>query len=279
MRESGFDTSFRFGPFSGSTANYAPVCLNSLLFKLRAVDMAHFATASRPQQRSRRSGPSAPKPRATPRSTSTFGTPAAGLYFDYDYTTNTRSTYHFLSTFYPLWAGMATSPAQASAVRVTPRATSRQPGGHASSATCASGVQWDAPFGWAPTHTGSPVAGLERNGFHDDATRIARKFDATVLENFVRDGTIREKYNVASGSANVASSRWLQEQRRRLRLDQRRLPQAGRHPGWHCVIFRKAERSLRPRVYFLRIVVGGEAAWVGLDRGGLGVGLAVHCKP
>lgn len=44
---------------------------------------------------------------------------------------------------------------------------------------------------------------MERNGFHDDATRIAQKFDATVLENFVRDGTIREKYNVVSGSANV----------------------------------------------------------------------------
>ena len=43
MRESGFDTSFRFGPFSGSTDQYAPVCLNSLLFKYEK-DMAHFAT-------------------------------------------------------------------------------------------------------------------------------------------------------------------------------------------------------------------------------------------
>ena len=33
MRESGFDTTFRFGPFSGSTTNFAPVCLNALLFK------------------------------------------------------------------------------------------------------------------------------------------------------------------------------------------------------------------------------------------------------
>jgi alpha,alpha-trehalase len=31
MRESGFDTSNRFGPFSGATEEYAPVCLNSLL--------------------------------------------------------------------------------------------------------------------------------------------------------------------------------------------------------------------------------------------------------
>src|SRR6202042_748301 len=33
MRESGFDTSFRFGPFSGSTHPNAPMCLNALLYK------------------------------------------------------------------------------------------------------------------------------------------------------------------------------------------------------------------------------------------------------
>src|SRR3981081_208051 len=33
MRESGFDVSFRFGPFGAATHHYAPVCLNSLLFK------------------------------------------------------------------------------------------------------------------------------------------------------------------------------------------------------------------------------------------------------
>jgi alpha,alpha-trehalase len=63
-------------------------------------------------------------------------------------------------------------------------------------------VQWDAPFGWAPI-TWLAVAGLDQNGFHDDAVRVSNKFRATVLENFERDGTIREKYNVVSGSANV----------------------------------------------------------------------------
>ncbi len=67
----------------------------------------------------------------------------------------------------------------------------------------ASGTQWDLPFGWAPTNWFA-VAGLERYGFHEDATRISREFSSTVLENFKRDGTVREKYNVVSGSANVA---------------------------------------------------------------------------
>jgi len=33
MRESGFDVTFRFGPFGADTHHYAPVCLNSLLYK------------------------------------------------------------------------------------------------------------------------------------------------------------------------------------------------------------------------------------------------------
>ena len=33
MRESGFDVTFRFGPFGAATHHFAPVCLNSLLYK------------------------------------------------------------------------------------------------------------------------------------------------------------------------------------------------------------------------------------------------------
>ena len=68
-----------------------------------------------------------------------------------------------------------------------------------------SGTQWDLPFGWAPTNW-LAVKGLAQYGFTRDASRIARKFTNTVLQNFERDGTIREKYNVVSGSANVAVS-------------------------------------------------------------------------
>ena len=46
VRESGFDISFRFGPFSGSTHHYAAVCLNSLLYKYE-LDLADFATMLR----------------------------------------------------------------------------------------------------------------------------------------------------------------------------------------------------------------------------------------
>jgi len=42
MRESGFDVSFRFGPHGAATHHYAPVCLNSLLYKTRK-DLAEMA--------------------------------------------------------------------------------------------------------------------------------------------------------------------------------------------------------------------------------------------
>ena len=47
------------------------------------------------------------------------------------------------------------------------------------------------------------VAGLDATGFRDDAKRIAQEWDATVDTGFAHDGTIREKYNVVSGNANV----------------------------------------------------------------------------
>ena len=196
MRESGFDTSFRFGPFSGSTEVYAPVCLNSLLFKYEE-DMAHFATLL-----GRKSEANEWTRRAQMRRTAMnkyLWDAKAGTYHDYDFVQGKRSSYAFLTMFYPLWAGVA-SRQQAAAVRAHLGLFER--GGGLQTSDVVSGVQWDAPFGWAPI-TWLAVAGLEKNGFHGDARRIARKFRATVLENFGRDGTIREKYNVVNGSANV----------------------------------------------------------------------------
>ena len=50
------------------------------------------------------------------------------------------------------------------------------------------------------------IEGLRRYGFFEDSTRLAEKFRQTVDTNYLRDGTIREKYNVVDGSANIAVS-------------------------------------------------------------------------
>jgi alpha,alpha-trehalase len=64
------------------------------------------------------------------------------------------------------------------------------------------GAQWDYPYGWAPVHLVA-VEGLRRYGFNEDADRVSYEFLSTVLENFRRDRTIREKYNVVTRSSET----------------------------------------------------------------------------
>ena len=196
MRESGFDTSFRFGPFSGSTDHFAPVCLNSLLYKYEK-DMAHFAVLL-----GRKADADAWEKRAAARREAVdkyLWNEQAGLYEDYNFSTGKPSTYNYISTFYPLWAGLAS---QQQARAVTSHVSLFEHDGGLAMSDHESGTQWDLPFGWAPTNW-IAVAGLARYGETTDADRIARNFTTTIRQNFLLDGTIREKYNVVSGSANV----------------------------------------------------------------------------
>jgi alpha,alpha-trehalase len=197
MRESGFDTSFRFGPFSGSTSDYAPVCLNSLLYKYER-DMAHFATLlGRPAEASEWEHRAAARRVAINKYLWNL---TQRMFYDYNFTTQKQSTYNYLSAFYPLWSKLA-SPQQATALKHH-LSLFEHDGGLAMSDN-ESGTQWDLPFGWAPTNW-LATEGLAEYAFTGDANRIAQKFSQTVLQNFLADATIREKYNVVSGSANVA---------------------------------------------------------------------------
>ena len=197
MRESGFDTTFRFGPFSADTEDYAPVCLNSLLYKYE-LDLAHIATLiGKPTEAAQWASTAAMRKAAMDKY---LWNPAAGLYMDYNFVEETRSSYRYLTSFYPLWAGVASNTQAAIVARHLPEF--ERAGGLAMS-TEDSGTQWDLPYGWAPT-TWLAVAGLEMNGFDTQARRVAREFSTTVEQNFDHDRTIREKYNVVDGSANVA---------------------------------------------------------------------------
>ena len=126
--------------------------------------------------------------------------PETGMFDDYNFVTKQRSTYNYVTAFYPLWAGLA-SPEQAASMR-RHLPLFEHDGGLAMSDDD-SGTQWDLPYGWAPSNW-LAVKGLAQYGFKSDADRIASKFNATVLQNFLHDNTIREKYNVVDGSANIA---------------------------------------------------------------------------
>ena len=51
-----------------------------------------------------------------------------------------------------------------------------------------------------------PVEGLRRYGFSQDADRIAEEFASDVYDNFKRDQTIREKYDVITRSTTAQVS-------------------------------------------------------------------------
>jgi alpha,alpha-trehalase len=199
MRESGFDISFRFGPYGAATHHYAPVCLNSLLYKTerdleemsrrlgKTVDTAEWQKLAENRRQSIRKY---------------LWDERHGLFFDYDLEKKQRSTYRYATTFYPLWAGLATD-AQARAV-VKNLDSFERAGGIAMSEKESQG-QWDYPFGWAPIQL-LAVEGMRRYGHNEEADRVSTEFLSMVLENFEHDKTIREKYNVVTRSAetNVA---------------------------------------------------------------------------
>ena len=196
MRESGFDVSFRFGPFGSGTHHFAPVCLNSLLYKTEkdleqiSLWLGHNDDAKKWNKR------------AEDRKkliTRYLWNPQQGMFFDFNFTTKQMSTYQYVTTLYPLWAGLAT-PEQAKAVAANLKVFER-PGGLAMSPYDFS-TQWDLPYGWGNIQM-LAIDGLRRYGFSADADRVSYEFLSNVAENFRRDGNIREKYNVVTRSSEA----------------------------------------------------------------------------
>ncbi len=199
MRESGFDTSNRFGPFSGATEEYAPVCLNSLLYRYER-DLEHLALllgndrdAAHWDRRSQQRAAAIQR---------YLWRAKDGVFADFNFVHAKSSSYDFIASLYPLWAGFAT---REEATAMEPKLNLFERAGGLSTSNTNTGLQWDEPYGWAPTNW-IVVAGLEAYGFRADAARIAGHFDATVDAGFAADGTIREKYNVVKGNSDVKVS-------------------------------------------------------------------------
>jgi alpha,alpha-trehalase len=197
MRESGFDISFRFSAFGADTHHFAPVCLNSLLYKSEK-DLESIAVMlGRPQEAEQWKKQAAARQKEI---TQKMWDAQLGEFFDFNFMDKKRSTYEYASMFYPLWAGLATQEQAAAAVKNLPHL--EKPGGLLTS-PYETGAQWDAPYAWAPLEF-ITVEGLRRYGYNEQAERLSYQFLSTVAENFHRDGTIREKYNAITRSTEAA---------------------------------------------------------------------------
>ncbi len=208
VRESGNDTTYRF---SGRCADFNPVDLNALLYKMET-DIARTIEeefgGSLDKETPEKWYQKAEKRKKL--MDELMWDPEKNMYFDYDFENKERSDYVYASTFYPVWAGMVSRERAKKIVRAALELL-EQPGGLAASAESSRGPvshekpprQWDWPFGWPP-HQMLAWNAMQRYGLEKDARRTAYKWLYTIALN-ARDynGTIPEKYNVLTRSHKV----------------------------------------------------------------------------
>jgi alpha,alpha-trehalase len=125
------------------------------------------------------------------------------FFLDFDWKLEERSPCPSLAGFYPMWAGCATTEQAAALVaRWLPRFL--LPGGLVTTLDHFPGRQWSHPNGWAPLQW-IIAGGLDRYGYHAEATTVRQRWNDTCAGDFAKRGTLLEKYNVADPSAKPES--------------------------------------------------------------------------
>jgi alpha,alpha-trehalase len=213
MRESGHDTSYRL---YGRCAELVTVDLNSLLYKIER-DIAQTIEREFGGSLSREDGSieksSAWYARAAKRKVLVnryLWDADRGMFFDYDFVKKERITYVSATTFFPLWASLATHDQAARLVR---RALPmlEMPGGIVGSSEESRGPitpdhplrQWDYPYGWAP-HQMLIWQGFRNYGMDTIATRLCYRWLFTITLNATQyNGTIPEKFDVVNRTHEV----------------------------------------------------------------------------
>lgn len=215
VRESGHDTSYRL---ERVCANLGTIDLNSLLYKYEVdiarcirtyfkdrLDIPHefrtpqskdieYESSSVWDRRARR---------RKMRMDSYMWDEEKGMYFDYDTVKRERTSYESATTFWAMWAGLATPQQAADLVRKgLPRFEAY--GGLVSGTEESRGPvgidrpnrQWDYPYGWAPQQM-LAWTGLLRYGYREEAERLAYKWLYMITKAFVDfNGVVVEKYDV-----------------------------------------------------------------------------------
>ncbi|KAI5462591.1 trehalase-domain-containing protein [Mariannaea sp. PMI_226] len=216
VRESGHDTSYRL---EGICADLATIDLNSLLFKYetdiartirnifgdKLVIPAEFC-AGTPYQPGEVLSSAVWDRRAKRRKLTMdklMWDEEEGMFFDYNTKEQKRCTYETCTTFWALWAGIA-SPKQAADMVRKGIPKFEAYGGLLSGTEKSRGEvglsrpnrQWDFPYGWAPQQI-LAWTGLLRYSFTEEAERLAYKWLFMITKAFVDfNGVVVEKYDV-----------------------------------------------------------------------------------
>ncbi|KAL1852703.1 alpha,alpha-trehalase nth1 [Paecilomyces lecythidis] len=215
VRESGHDTSYRL---ERVCADLATVDLNSLLYKYE-VDIGRTIRTFFDDKLEIPEGFRTPATQHITHETSSVWDRRArrrkmamdkylwndeeGMYFDYDTVKKVRTSYESATTFWAMWAGVAT-PRQASEMVRKALPKFEAYGGIVSGTEKSRGEisldrpnrQWDYPYGWAPQQM-LAWTGFLRYGYQDEAERLAYKWLYMITKAFVDfNGVVVEKYDV-----------------------------------------------------------------------------------
>ena len=187
MRESGFDTSRRFGMFGAGVLALNTVCLNSLLYLMETdlADLHRMSDANDAAQVAQSWEAKAAWRKQT--INDLCWDEEDGMYYDYDHIRKRRRKYVFGTTFLPLWVGLA-SPHQAKRIVANALPLLEVAGGLASSAT-REDDQWDMPYAWAPLQLFA-VEGLRKYGHKHESDRLAVNFASMVLSVYLKTGEV-----------------------------------------------------------------------------------------
>ncbi|CAO3625486.1 unnamed protein product [Cunninghamella echinulata] len=213
VRESGHDTSYRLDKVC---ANLATVDLNSLLYKYE-MDIADainiFLDGHLEDFDGNKQEPCDWVQRAKDRQhrmNTYLWNEEKSLYFDYNTVTKEQINYESVTSFWTLWAQLA-SEDQAKKMVQHSLHKFEVLGGLVSGTEESRGEitldrpnrQWDFPFGWAP-HQMMAWVGFENYGMRDISRRLAYRWLYTITKSFVDfNGVVPEKYDVVSSSHKV----------------------------------------------------------------------------
>jgi alpha,alpha-trehalase len=193
--ESGWDMTTRFGR---RALNYLPIDLNSLLYRYE-MDFAQSAYILGNKREANEWETIAHRRQLM--INKLMWDKGRGLFYDYNFKKERKSSVNSLASYYPLWSGLASNEQAYKLVRNLKRfenkggltTTDNLPFSQFITGTLP--TQWAYPNGWAPLHY-IVVKGLQRYGYQNDAYRIAMKWLKTNLNWFKVHGEFLEKYNV-----------------------------------------------------------------------------------
>lgn len=208
VRESGHDTTYRF---EGTCADLATVDLNALLYKYEldisyaiktyfdddfvGEDGLHYTSSFWDDLSSKRKS-------AVDKY---LWNEEKGMYFDYNTKSKQMIEYESVTTFWPMWSGLASKDQAESLVNKNlskfemfgglVSGTERSKG---SSSLNRPNRQWDYPTGWAP-HQILAWEGLRKYGYLAERERVCYRWMYLITQSFVSyNGVVVEKYDVTS---------------------------------------------------------------------------------